>query len=421
MDSIETLDAELLEYKSTSCLHDASRFSRQLILPELGIAGQESLQKSKILVVGMGGLGSPCSLYLASMGVGFLGVVDHDVVDESNLHRQILHSTNSVGMQKVSSAAERLKTVNPHLKVQEYDHLLTSDSAMDIIEPWDVVMDCTDNVATRYLLNDACVLLDKPLVSAAAVKWEGQLTVYHYQPRELSDSSDNPSTMGPCLRCIFPKPPPVETVARCNDVGVMGVVPGILGTLQALEGIKIASKQPELLKNVLSSRLLLYNALSLDPVKTVRLRPRRKDCAVCGDDPTVTKLINYTQFCGSGPDDGPRNLKRLEMHDRITPLELKQLVVESKPHLLIDTRDAEQYKTCHFISSINMPLATFSPSHALIQSAKAEQLPIYVVCRRGNDSQLAVEMLKEGGVDAKDVVGGLNAWAKLVDPTWPTL
>jgi len=405
-------------YAVKSALHQPSRFARQLVLPELGVAGQVALQNSKILVVGMGGLGSPCALYLVSMGVGCVGLVDHDVVDSSNLHRQVLHSTAGVGQFKVESARERLKLVNPDVQLVCFNDVLSSENAMDVIRQFDLVMDCTDNVATRYLLNDACVLLGKPLVSAAAIKWEGQLTVYHYCSPAVDSATHG---VGPCLRCIFPKPPPPESVAKCNEVGVMGVIPGILGTLQALEGIKIASKQPELQRNVLSARLLLYNALSLDPIRTVRIRPRQRDCAVCGDDPTVRQLIDYTQFCSSGPNDGPHGLYKLTPQDRITPHDLKQIILSETPCLLIDTRDEEQYKTCHFTQSVNMPFPSFSTAEPLIQKAHANKLPIYVVCRRGNDSQLAVDMLKQAGLAAKDVEGGLNAWAEKIDANWPTL
>ncbi|KAL8604876.1 hypothetical protein ACOMHN_028504 [Nucella lapillus] len=261
------------------------RYSRQLILPELGVKGQQRLLSSKVLIVGAGGLGCPAAIYLAAAGVGTVGVVDYDEVEVSNLHRQILHTEHRLGRSKAESVALSCRNLNSSLRFKTHRVQLSSENALSIIEEYDVVLDCTDNVATRYLLSDACVLAARPLVSGSALRFEGQLTVYNYKG-------------GPCYRCLYPKPPPPETVTNCSDGGVLGVVPGIIGCYQALEAIKIAAD----MGTCLSERLMLFDGMD-GTTRTIRLRRRQPSCPVCGDTPTIRELVDYEQFCGARAAD----------------------------------------------------------------------------------------------------------------------
>jgi len=379
---------------------EISRYGRQLIIPEIGIEGQKKLKRASVLVVGAGGLGAPVALYLASCGIGRLGIIDYDEVELGNLHRQIIHDETKIKVPKVLSAVQTLEKLNSDCIYEPYQLSLDSSNAMNIIKKYDVVVDATDNVATRYLLNDCCVLSHKVLVSGSALRLEGQLTVYNYEN-------------GPCYRCLFPIPPPPETVTNCSNGGVLGVVPGIIGTLQALEVIKIVvGLQPSY-----AQKLLLFDALS-GTFRVVKLRGRNKNCQLDGENPTIIQPIDYVQFCGSAPDDKTINEKRLSPEERITCVEYKKIVKNGEDHVLLDVREKVQFEICSLPHSLHIPLNQLEPHMEEIYQKK---LPVYVVCRRGNDSQIAVEQLKKkyGDILAKDIVGGLQQWTLTVDPDFP--
>ncbi|KAK9763564.1 hypothetical protein K7432_009631 [Basidiobolus ranarum] len=378
------------------------RYGRQLILPSIGIQGQTKLKKASVLVVGAGGLGSPCILYLSAAGVGRLGIVDHDVVDETNLHRQIIHDESREGTSKAFSAKTSANKLNSFCQVEVYDTLFNSTNALEIIQQYDVVVDCTDNVATRYLINDACVLAGKPLVSGSSVRMDGQLTIYNFNG-------------GPCYRCLFPTPPPPESVTNCSDGGVLGVVPGVIGCLEALETIKIITG----LNDDYKPSLLIFSASHAPPFRSIKLRGRKSDCAVCGDNPTVTGLIDYVQFCGSSAIDKTPALNLLDSSERITCKEYSQIVNEKQPHLILDCRDKVQFDICSLPNSKHIPLTQLEKKIDELNEYD-RNAPVYIVCRRGQDSQVAVRVLQNHGwTNAKDIIGGLQSWTKDVDPTFP--
>ncbi|KAI8346211.1 adenylyltransferase [Mortierella sp. GBAus27b] len=386
---------------------EIARYGRQLILPGFGIQGQIELRNSSILIVGAGGLGAPCALYLGGSGVGRLGIVDHDTVDISNLHRQVIHNEARQGMSKAESAALSVRLLNPHCEVVVHNLVLDSSNAQPIIDAYDIVVDATDNVATRYLLNDACVLGKKPLVSGSALRFDGQLTIYNY-------------CGGPCYRCLFPQPPPAETVTNCSDGGVLGVVPGIIGCLQALEAIKVATKS-----NADSApTMTLFSANSTTMFRTVKLRKKKAECIVCGDSPTITKLIDYVRFCGSSATDKTPDLFLIPYNERLTCESYNKLREGSVPHLLLDVREKVQFDICSLPNSINVPLNELPNKIDQVKEhlGAHNDRPVYVVCRRGNDSQPAVRILQEHAIttgEVKDIIGGLDTWALRVDPEFP--
>ncbi|XP_065831242.1 adenylyltransferase and sulfurtransferase MOCS3-like [Oscarella lobularis] len=392
---------------------EIARYGRQLILPEFGVKGQVSLKSSSALVVGAGGLGCPASLYLAGAGIGRLGLIDYDEVELGNLHRQIIHSEDTIGVAKVLSASSTLTRLNSLVECIPYKIMLDSLNALSIIEQYDIVLDATDNVATRYLLNDACVLLGKPLVSGSALRFEGQLTTYNYEG-------------GPCYRCLFPKPPPPETVTNCSDGGVLGVIPGVIGCLQAMEAISILSRK----KASYSKKLLLFDGAE-GSFRVITLRPKQKGCPVCGESPSVTQLVDYVQFCGSSASDKAKTLNLLPDEQRLSCKEYSTIRESLSPHILLDVREPSQYEICSLPNSINIPLKDLQQSQAavnnfLYKSDDGGTKPIYVICQRGNDSQLAVDLLHKATTNLqleqkpKDIKGGLQAWAKEIDPTFPT-
>ncbi|KAG8492692.1 hypothetical protein CXB51_010341 [Gossypium anomalum] len=383
---ISTVDANLAHGLSADSIY---RYSRHLLLPSFGVQAQSNLLKSSILVVGAGGLGSPALLYLAACGVGRLGIVDHDVVELNNMHRQVIHTEAYIGQPKVKSAAAACRS-------------------------YDIVVDATDNAPSRYMISDCCVVLGKPLVSGAALGLEGQLTVYNYNG-------------GPCYRCLFPTPPPTTACQRCSDSGVLGVVPGIIGCLQALEAIKIASSIGE----PLSGRMLLFDALSAR-IRIVKIRGRSLQCEVCGENTTFNqqqfKDLDYEKFTQSPLSTSPPKLKLLTPDSRITSKEYKERIISGEPHVLVDVRPELHYKIVSIPNSLNIPLVSLEARLPEISSALKEQekegtgsgANLYVICRRGNDSQRAVDYLRNKGFDlAKDIVGGLESWANDVDPNFP--
>ncbi|KAG4079095.1 hypothetical protein HA402_001066 [Bradysia odoriphaga] len=381
---------------------EIGRYSRQLILPEIGVIGQLKLKSSSVLVVGCGGLGCPAATYLVGAGI------DYDTVELNNLHRQLLHSERAVGVMKSESAKNSLSRLNSTVKISTHNVPLNSENALNIIADYDIVLDATDNVATRYLLNDACVLGRKPLVSGSALQFEGQLTLYNHKS-------------GPCYRCIFPTPPPPETVTNCGDGGVIGAVPGVIGTLQALEAIKLILS----LDGVLSGRLLLFDGTQTS-FRTVKLRGKRENCDICSDTPKITKLIDYEQFCGMKASDKDTNLNVLDRCDRITVEQYRAIVDEQLQHILIDVRSSNEFAICSLPNSVNIPIKDILSDKtfpSIVENLKSkEKLPIFVVCRRGNDSQLAAKRFNEtvdNGFKAKDLVGGLHSWAESVDQSFP--
>ncbi|XP_071560552.1 adenylyltransferase and sulfurtransferase MOCS3 [Temnothorax nylanderi] len=390
------------------------RYSRQLFLTEVGVKGQKKIKDSSVLIVGAGGLGCPSALYLTCAGVGHIGIVDYDDVEINNLHRQFLYPETSIGTAKVIAAAESLNRLNSFVKVTPYKIQLDSKNALDIIRNYDIVIDATDNVATRYLLNDACVLSGKPLVSGSALRFEGHLSVFNYKN-------------GPCYRCIFPKPPPPETVTNCGDGGVLGAAVGTIGVLQALETLKIILDMPD----VISGRLLLFDGMETK-FHNVRLRPKMTDCAICGEHRVIHELIDYEKFCGAKANDKDPNLNLLRKEERISVEEYNQIVkIDSKPHILIDVRSPEEYQICHLQNSINIPLPQLSKDNNLqlindnIKKAQEEHhsVDLYLLCRRGNDSQKAAQYLKkmftEDTLKIRDIIGGIHAWSNKIDPKFP--
>ncbi|PWA51990.1 MoeZ/MoeB [Artemisia annua] len=393
------------------------RYSRQLLLPSFGVQAQSNLLKSSILVIGAGGLGSPALLYLAACGVGRLGMVDHDVVELNNLHRQIIHGEAYIGRSKVESAAAACRSINSTIEVVEHREALRTSNALEIVSKYDIVIDATDNAPSRYLISDCCVLLGKPLVSGAALGLEGQLAVYNYKG-------------GPCYRCLFPTPPPTTACQRCSDSGVLGVVPGVIGCLQALEAIKVAS----LVGEPLSERMLLFDALSAR-IRIVKIRGRSSQCEACGENATLTQdnfqQFDYENFTQSPLSAAPLKLKLLTPDSRISSKEYSEVVEKGEPHILIDVRPSHHYKIVSLPNSLNVPLASLEGRLPEISSAldstkangvhDGSDARLYVVCRRGNDSQRAVDLLhKAGFTSAKDIVGGLESWAHDVDQRFPT-
>lgn len=390
---------------------EIDKYSRQIIMPEIGMKGQKTLKNSSVLVVGAGGLGSPSALYLTGAGIGRIGIVDYDEVKLNNLHRQLLHPEISVGQHKVFSAVESLRRLNSFVRITPYDMKMDSSNALDTIRKYDVVIDATDNVATRYLLNDACVLTRRPLVSGSALKLEGQLTVYNYNN-------------GPCYRCLFPIPPPPVTVTNCGDGGVLGAVPGVIGVLQALEAVKILLGH----RGVLAKRLLLFDGSDCS-FRNVCLRDRNPSCSVCGNEPSVTALVDYEQFCGAMANDKHTSIHLLDDTDRISAGAYH--AVRSEPHFLIDVRSPLEFEICHLPESLNVPLKDLALEQVVQQlkegitkkCSSGKDFPVFVVCRRGNDSQKGVLALREVlnglNVSVRDIIGGLHSWAKDVDPSFP--
>ncbi|NXD52752.1 MOCS3 sulfurtransferase, partial [Corvus moneduloides] len=414
--------AELPPLPARSALSAAEilRYSRQLVLPELGVRGQLRLARSSVLVVGCGGLGCPLAQYLAAAGVGRLGLVDHDVVETSNLQRQVLHGEARRGRPKARSAAAALRRLNSAVQYVPYRGALRPRSALRLVRQYDIVADCSDNVPTRYLVSDACVLAGRPLVSGSALRLEGQLVVYNYRG-------------GPCYRCLFPRPPPPDTVTNCADGGVLGVVTGIIGCIQALEVLKIASG----MGSSFSQSMLMFDALE-GRFRNIKLRPKKADCAVCGDNPSITCLQDYEAFCGSSATDKCRTLQLLPSQDRISVHQYKELLDEQVPHVLLDVRPQVEVDICRLEHAVHIPLSKLEEkneeSMQYLQKRICEEkqrtddqtsLPVYVVCKLGNDSQKAVKILQElpakefGSVLAKDIKGGLMAWATKIDSTFP--
>jgi adenylyltransferase/sulfurtransferase len=368
------------------------RYSRHLILPEFGMEGQRKLKGGSVLLIGAGGLGSPLALYLAAAGVGRIGIVDFDVVDESNLQRQIAHGTSTVGVPKAQSAKQRLADLNPNVEVTIYQEQVTSANALELLAPYDVIIDGTDNFPTRYLTNDACVLLGKPNIYGSIFRFEGQATVFY------------PKAGGPCYRCLFPEPPPPGLVPSCAEGGVLGVLPGVIGTIQATEAIKVLTGIGE----PLIGRLMLYDALNMQ-FRQLKLR-RDPKCPVCGDHPTITELIDYEAFCGIAPE--PEGDAAFE----ITPLEVAAWLERPDKPFLLDVREANEWEIGRLPGATRISVNEL-PSR-LNELDSAVEMVVY--CRSGARSGRAVDLLRQAGFrKLKNMVGGLLRWSDEVDPSIP--
>ncbi len=376
---------------------EISRYSRHLILPEFGMDGQRKLKQSSVLLIGTGGLGSPLALYLAAAGVGHIGLVDFDVVDESNLQRQIIHGTSTVGVAKTESAKRRLHDLNPHIEITTYETQITAANALDLMRPYDVIVDGTDNFPTRYLTNDAAVMLGKPNVYGSIFRFEGQVTVFH------------PAAGGPCYRCLYPAPPPPGLVPSCAEGGVLGVLPGIIGTMQATEVIKLITGIGE----TLIGRLVLYDALTMR-FRELKLR-RNPDCPVCGDNPTITELIDYEAFCGIMPVPQQTQEQEPNMQYEITPKEVAGLLEQPNRPFILDVRNPYEAEIATL--PVTDKLIPVDELHGRI-SELDPNVEMIVYCRSGGRSARAVDMLRAAGfTKIKNMVGGTLRWADEVDPT----
>ncbi len=411
---IATLDSDL-ELESTTpelpklSNDEIARYSRHLILPEVGMEGQQKLKAAKVLCVGTGGLGAPLALYLAAAGVGTIGLVDFDTVDASNLQRQVIHSTATVGMLKVDSAEIMLKGLNPHLKVVKYNTMLTSANALEIFKDFDVIADGTDNFQTRYLVNDACVLTGKPNAYGSIFRFEGQASVFGTEE-------------GPCYRCLYPEPPPPGLVPSCAEGGVLGILPGLVGVIQATEVIKLILGIGE----PLIGRLLLVDALGMS-FRTLKLR-KNPDCPVCGTNPTVTALIDYDQFCGVpkpasvGPLEVMQNkaVSDLPVVDGIPQISveaLKRKLDAKEDVFVLDVREPHEYP----IANLGAPLIPVGSLEGRVAELAAQKnREVIVHCRSGARSQKAAVILKNAGfTNVSNLTGGILAWADKIDPSMP--
>jgi len=371
------------------------RFSRHLILPEVGLEGQKRLKAASILCVGTGGLGSPLLLYLAAAGVGRLGIVDADVVDRSNLQRQVIHGTSWVGKPKIESAKNRIHEINPLCQVDLYNTWLTSENALEIAEPYDIIIDGTDNFPTRYLVNDACVLLNKPNIYGSIYRFEGQATVFNYEG-------------GPNYRDLYPEPPPPGLVPSCAEGGVLGILPGIIGIIQATEAVKVILGQG----TTLSGRLLLFNALDMT-FRELKLRPNP-------ERPVIEKLVDYQEFCGIPQAQAAEAEKQAHMEE-MTVQDLKQLLESDvEDFVLLDVRNPHEYEIARIPGSVLIPLSEIESGEAL---PKVKELlnghRLIAHCKMGGRSAKALGYLQEAGISGTNVKGGITAWSREIDPSIP--
>ena len=371
------------------------RYSRHLLMPEVGLEGQQKLKSSSALIIGTGGLGSPVAMYLAAAGVGRIGLVDYDLVDFTNLQRQVLHGTHSLGQRKVESARDRLQDINPDIDLQLYDEPFTSENAFRIAESYDVIIDGTDNFPTRYLVNDVCVMTGKPNIYGSIFRFEGQVSVFW-------------AKHGPCYRCLFPEPPPPGLIPSCAEGGVFGVLPGTIGTLQATEALKVLLGIGE----PLIGTLLLYDALDMS-FSPVRLK-KNPACRVCSAEPEITELVDYEAFCGVPGHD--RAEDQLPSEWEIEPTELADRLQHGEPIELIDVREPHELSISSIPGAHLIPLGSLAARMHELDSARE----IVLFCKSGTRSARALELLAGAGFRRlKNLHGGVNAWAKEVDPTQP--
>src|SRR5438309_1626713 len=377
---------------STLSKEEVLRYSRHLIMPEVGMEGQQKLKAAKVLCIGAGGLGSPLALYLAAAGVGTMGVVDFDVVDYTNLQRQIIHTTADVGRKKLDSAADKIKAINPYVQLRRFDTRLSSDNALELFRDFDIIVDGTDNFPTRYLVNDACVLTGKPNVYGSIFRFEGQVSVFATKE-------------GPCYRCLYPEPPPPGLVPSCAEGGVLGILPGLVGVMQATEAIKLILGKGE----PLIGRLLLVDALGMR-FRELKLR-KNPECPVCGVHPTITKLIDYNEFCGIRGEEAPVTTNVPE----IQPEELKSRLDAGEDLFVLDVREPHEYQICN-LNGYLIPLGDLPKRVNELDSSRE----IVAHCRSGVRSAKAVNFLQQAGFKkVHNLAGGILAWADRVDPKMP--
>jgi molybdopterin/thiamine biosynthesis adenylyltransferase/rhodanese-related sulfurtransferase/molybdopterin converting factor small subunit len=373
---------------------EIKRYSRHLILPEVGMDGQRQLKAAKVLCIGAGGLGSPATLYLAAAGVGTLGIVDFDVVDMSNLQRQVIHTTADIGRPKLQSAKDHLNAINPNVQIETYETALSSSNALDLFKDYDVILDGTDNFPTRYLVNDACVLLGKPNAYGSIFRFEGQASVFGAKD-------------GPCYRCLYPEPPPPGLVPSCAEGGVLGVLPGIIGTIQANETIKLILGVGE----PLIGRFLIFDALRMK-FRELKLR-KDPDCPVCGTHPTVTTLIDYEQFCGVAPQ---QHAESDVVTDDMTAVELKQRLDQGEPIVIVDVREPQEYQINRIAGSTLIPLGELPQRYEELDRDAA----IVCQCKSGMRSAKATAFLRGIGFkNVRNLAGGILGWIDQVDPSQP--
>jgi len=377
---------------------EIKRYSRHLIMPEVGVDGQKKLKAGSVLCIGAGGLGSPAAMYLAAAGVGRIGIVDFDVVDFSNLQRQLLHGTSDVGRSKLESAKDRLRDLNPHIEIDTYETTVSSENALDLFKPYDVILDGTDNFPTRYLVNDACVLTGKPNAYGSIFRFEGQASVFATKE-------------GPCYRCLYPEPPPPGLVPSCAEGGVLGVLPGIIGVIQATEAIKLILGIGE----PLIGRFLIYDALKMR-FRELKLR-KDPDCPVCGTHPTVTKLIDYEQFCGIRPEPAAAQQPGAAVNEwETTSVDLKKRVDAGDDVFILDVREPNEYQICRIPGSVLIPLGELPRRYAELPTDK----DIVAHCKMGGRSAKATEFLQSVGFKrVKNLKGGILDWIDKVDPSQP--
>ena len=376
---------------------DIGRYARHLIMPEVAMTGQARLKAAKVLCIGAGGLGSPLTLYLAAAGIGTIGLVDFDVVDLSNLQRQILHTTADVGRPKIDSAEAKLKALNPDLIVNRYEFPINSDNALDLFAGYDVIVDGTDNFPTRYLVNDACVLLGKPNVYGSIFRFDGQASVF-FPPH------------GPCYRCLYPEPPPPDLVPNCAEGGVLGILPGAIGVIQATETVKLilGAGRP------LIGRLLLYDALDMT-FREMKVRKNPK-CPICGPNPTITHLIDYQEFCGVRGEESASTTPIDGAEDEITPTAYQAQVNAGNRPFLLDVRNPEEIQICRIAGSTVIPLPELPNRLDELDPSQ----PIVVHCKSGMRSAKAAALLRSAGFPrVKNLTGGILAWINEVDPSLP--
>lgn len=373
---------------------EIERYSRHLIMPEVGIAGQRKLKQASILCIGTGGLGSPLALYLSAAGVGRIGLVDFDVVDHTNLQRQIIHGTGDVGRPKLDSARESITEINPHVQVDTHETMITSDNAMELVKPYDIVVDGTDNFPTRYLVNDTSVLLGKPNVYGSIFRFEGQASVFWAEK-------------GPCYRCLYPEPPPPGLVPSCAEGGVLGILPGIIGIIQATEAVKLILGAG----NSLMGRLLLFDALGMK-FREMKLR-KDPDCPICGNNPTIRDLIDYEHFCGIGTE---ADQIMVHKNQEIGVDELKRSIDRSDDIFLLDVREPHEAEICQLDGSTLIPLGQLQARVGELDRDR----DIVAYCRSGARSGKAVKFLGEAGfARVRNLVGGILAWSDHIDPGMP--
>jgi adenylyltransferase/sulfurtransferase len=390
---LDTLASRISSVSLTQ--NEVGRYSRHLIMPEVGMEGQKRLKAASVLLIGAGGLGSPLGLYLAAAGIGRIGLVDFDVVDFSNLQRQVLHGTPDVGRPKLQSAKERLQAINPEVKLDLYETRLTSANALEIFQPYDIIIDGTDNFPTRYLVNDACVLLHKPNVYGSIFRFDGQASVFA-------------PPAGPCYRCLYPEPPPPGEVPSCAEGGVLGILPGLVGCVQATEAVKLILGKG----SPLIGRLLLYDALQMS-FQEFKVR-RNPKCPMCGDRPTITHLVDYDQFCGVRGQETPAPAS--PQTAEITVEELKRRLDNGEKVFILDVRNPEEFQICRLPGSKLLPLPELPKRMG--ELAKDQEMVVH--CKSGMRSAKAIALLKQQGFQKLvNLNGGILAWAEKIDHAMP--